>query len=322
MARPQFQSTMLSAYFQDLQRQLQLLIKDFQRQLLQLRQQLQDREEVISQLQHQFIQVQEEVQGNSQGQLLLEHAVRTCQRQQGQQRAQPSTSPPLRHTPQTLTQPATQTPAQPQPPVQLPVQPQPPVQPSAQPSAQNTVQRAAQPPRHQSELTALIPSWARLEQPVQQPPIDIEEAPGSDMVLPEEHERRKRSANVVMYGLSGESSACLKQAAEEVFQALNLPHAGQHGLQWSPCLPRVPTPLWWCVLMTLTGAHACCAPSVACCGSLHLPGCTLLSISPGSNRLRKLQGSPGLMQLDSWAVPSGGAVMSCCTAERPPLALP
>ena len=92
---------------------MQLLNKDFQRQLLQLRQQLQDREEVISQLQHQFIQVQEEVQGNSRGQLLLEHAVRSCQRQQGQQRAHPSTSPPLRHTPQTLTQPATQAPAQP-----------------------------------------------------------------------------------------------------------------------------------------------------------------------------------------------------------------
>ena len=90
MSLPQFQSTMLSEYsaqLQDLQRQLQLLTKDFQRQLLQLRQQLQDREEVISQLQHQFIQVQEEVQGNSRGQLHLEHAVRTCQRQQDQQLA-------------------------------------------------------------------------------------------------------------------------------------------------------------------------------------------------------------------------------------------
>eukprot|EP00891_Asterochloris_glomerata_P004147 jgi/Astpho2/4147/Aster-01286 len=146
---------------------MQLLNKDFQRQLLQLRQQLQDREEVISQLQHQFIQVQEEVQGNSRGQLLLEHA---------------------------------------------------------------------------SELTALIPSWERLQQPAQQPPIDIEEAPGSDMVLPEEHERRKRSANVVMYGLSGESSACLKQAAEEVFQALNLPHAGQHVVAVQPLPTQGPHP--------------------------------------------------------------------------------
>eukprot|EP00891_Asterochloris_glomerata_P007320 jgi/Astpho2/7320/Aster-01622 len=144
--------------------------------------------------------------------------------------------------PQTLTQPATQAPARPQPPVQLPVQHQPPVQPLAQPSAQNTVQRAAQPPRHQSELTALIPSWARLQQPVQQPPIDIEEAPSSDMVLPEEHERRKRSANVVMYGLSGESSACLKQAAEEVFQALNLPHAGQHVVAVEPLPTQGPHP--------------------------------------------------------------------------------
>ena len=67
---PQFQSTMLSehsAHLQDLQRQMKLLNKDFQRQLLQLRQQLLDREEVISQLQHQFIKVQEEVQGNSRG---------------------------------------------------------------------------------------------------------------------------------------------------------------------------------------------------------------------------------------------------------------
>ena len=168
--------------------------------------------------------------------------MRSCQRQQGQQQAQLSTSPPLGHMPQTLTQPATQAPARPQPPVQLPVQHQPPVQPLAQPSAQNTVQRAAQPPRHQSELTALIPSWARLQQPVQQPPIDIEEAPSSDMVLPEEHERRKRSANVVMYGLSGESSACLKQAAEEVFQALNLPHAGQHVVAVEPLPTQGPHP--------------------------------------------------------------------------------
>ena len=250
------QSTMLSehsAQLQDLQRQLQLQNKDFQRQLqlqntdfqrqlLQIRQQLQDREDVISQLQHQFIQVQEEVQGNSRGQLHLEHAVRTCQRQQGQQRAQPSTSRPLRHTTQTLTQPATQTPAQPLPSVQPSAQPQPSVQPSAQPSPQNRVQRAAQPPRPQSELTALIPSWARLQQPVQLPPIGIDEAPGSTMVLPEEQERRKRSANVVMYGLLGESSTCLKQAAEEVFQALNLPRAGQHVVAVEPLPTQGPYP--------------------------------------------------------------------------------
>eukprot|EP00891_Asterochloris_glomerata_P008079 jgi/Astpho2/8079/Aster-03025 len=118
---------------------MQFLNKDFQRQLLQLRQQLLDREEVISQLQHQFIKVQE-------------------------------------------------------------------------------------------------------EQPVQQRPIDIEEVPRSDMVLPEEQERRKRSANVVMYGLSGESSACLKQAAEEVFQSLNLHHARQHAVAVEPLPTQGPHP--------------------------------------------------------------------------------
>ena len=48
------------------------------------------------------------------------------------------------------------------------------------------------------------------------------------MLLPEERERRKRSANVVMYGLTREISACLRQAAQGVFQALNMPEAGQH----------------------------------------------------------------------------------------------
>ena len=62
------------------------------------------------------------------------------------------------------------------------------------------------------------------------------------MVLPEEQERRKRSANVVMYGLSGESSACLMQAAEKVFQALNLPHAGQHVVAVEPLPTQGPHP--------------------------------------------------------------------------------
>ena len=47
-------------------------------------------------------------------------------------------------------------------------------------------------------------------------------------MLPEDLERRKRSANVVMYGLSRVSSARLRQAAQEVCHAMNLPHAGQH----------------------------------------------------------------------------------------------
>ena len=71
----QSQSTLLSghsAMLQTLQRQLQL----WDKQQLQLRQQLQqqqqDKEDVIGQLQHQLIQVQEEVQGNSRGQLHLD----------------------------------------------------------------------------------------------------------------------------------------------------------------------------------------------------------------------------------------------------------
>ena len=48
------------------------------------------------------------------------------------------------------------------------------------------------------------------------------------MLLPEDLERRKRSANVVMYGLSGDRSTHLRRAAQKVFQALNLPQPGQH----------------------------------------------------------------------------------------------
>ena len=194
----------------DSRRQLQLQNKDSQRQLLQLQQQMQDREDAFIQLQHQVIQVREEVQGNSRSQLTLEHAVHTCQRQQGQQRAQPSTSSPPQLTTQTPAQPpaqpVTQAPAQPQPPVQRP--------------AQSAVQRAAQPQPPQSQPSSSTPA--------QQSPADIEETPGSAMVLPEERERRKRSADVVMYGLTGGSSACLRQAAQRVFQALNMPEAGQH----------------------------------------------------------------------------------------------
>ena len=211
----QSQSTMLSehsAKIQDLQRQLQLQDKH----QLQFQQQ---HEDVVSQLQHQLIQIQEEVQGNSRGQLRLDHAVRTCQRQLGQRRTQTPATEPARHAMQALQQSVTQDPVDPQS--------------SVQPPAQCTAQQAAQPQQPQSQLSALIPSWARLQQPspaapAQQPPTDVEEAPNNIMVVPEEQERRKRSANVVMYGLSGNSPACLRQAAQEVFQALNLPHAGQH----------------------------------------------------------------------------------------------
>ena len=53
--------------------------------------------------------------------------------------------------------------------------------------------------------------------PAEQSSSAIDEAIVSATVLPEEQERRRRSANVVMYGLSGDSSACLRQAAQEVF---------------------------------------------------------------------------------------------------------
>ena len=167
------------------------------------------------------------------------------------------------------------------------------------------MQRATQPQRPQSEVTALIPSWARQQRPspailAQQSSSAIGEAIVSDTVLPEEQERRKRSANVVMYGLLGDSSACLRQAVQEVFQALNLPHAGQHVVAVEPLPTQAPTHLGLCASMTLAGAHACYAPSAACGGSLHWPGCTLLSISPGPNRLRDPQGSPGLLQRNNW----------------------
>ena len=71
---------------------------------------------------------------------------------------------------------------------------------------------------------------------------DMKDAPSSAMVLPEEQKRRKRSANVVMHGLSGEGSACLKQAAQEVFQALNLPLAGQHVVAMEPLPTQGPHP--------------------------------------------------------------------------------
>ena len=227
-----------SAKIQDVQRQLQLQEKDFQRQLqlqnkqqLQLRQQLQNQDDAFSQVQHQLSQLQEEVQGNSRGQL---QTVRTCQRQQGQlQQGQRQAQPPNFRTLQPTTQRLAQPPAQL--PAQTPAQPQPPVQLSVQPPAQTTVQRAAQPQRLH-ELTALVPSWAQRQRSNPATPAV------SATVLPEEQERRKRSANVVMYGLSGDSSACLRQAAQEVLQAVNLPHAGRHVVAVEPLPTQGPHP--------------------------------------------------------------------------------
>ncbi len=92
--------------------------------------------------------------------------------------------------------------------------------------AQHPVQCAAQPRRPQNELTTLIPGWALVQRPssttpAQQALTDIEDAHVSATALHEDQERRKRSANVVTYGLSGDSSAHLRQSALEVVRALN-----------------------------------------------------------------------------------------------------
>ena len=144
--------------------------------------------------------------------------------------------------------------------------------------------------------------------PAEQSSSAIDEATVSATVLPEEQERRRRSANVVMYGLSGDSSACLRQAAQEVFQALNPPDAGQHVVAVEPLPTQGPHPP-----VVVRFDDPCWSTRLLCSKrSLRRvparPGCTVLSISPGPNRLRDPQGSPGQPQCNNWAVPSGGAV--------------
>ena len=74
-------------------------------------------------------------------------------------------------------------------------------------------------------------------------------------------------------------------------------------LQWSPCLLRVPVvvrfddPYWSTRLLRSKR------------GLRRLPALARVYIAEHLTRiqqLRKLQGSPGLMQPGSWAVPSGG----------------
>ena len=61
-------------------------------------------------------------------------------------------------------------------------------------------------------------------------------------MLPEEQERRKRSLNVVIMASRGGCSACLRQAAQEVFQAPHLPRGGQHLVAVEPLPTRAPHP--------------------------------------------------------------------------------
>ena len=163
--------------------------------------------------------------------------------------------------------------------------------------------------------------------PAQEPPTDIGEAPGSAMVLPEQQERHKRSANVVMYGLSGDSPACLRQAVQEVFQALSLPHAGQHVVAVEPLPTQGPHPPvvvrfddpWWSARLLRSKR-----------GLRRLPALARVYIAEHLTRIQQTEKSAGqprfkpasnLMQRSNWGLPSGGAVMSCCTAEMPSLAL-
>ena len=259
-----------------------------------LQQQLEERDDVISQLQHQLSQVQEEVQGGSRGQLHLDHAVRACQRQLGQLQAQPSTSRPPRHATQAPAQSLAQTPAQPRV--------------SVQPPAQQPVQRAAQP---QSQLAALIPSWVREQRPspatpAQQPPLDTDEA--SAAALPKEQERRKRSANVVMYGLSGDSSARLKQSAQEVFKTLDLPHAGEHVVAVEPLPTQGPPPP---VVVRFDNPAWSRRLLSSKCSLRRFPALARVYIAEHLTRTQQTERTarqPGLRQHTSWTVPSGGAV--------------
>ena len=156
-------------------------------------------EDVISQLQHQLSQVQEEVQA--------------CSGSWAHYRLspQPPVHPSKRRRPQHSPQHS------------------PSLQYSLQPNAQFSGLRSHNLP--QSWLSPLIPRWTWQQRPspatsAQQPQTDVEEAPVSATGLPDEQRRRKCSADVVMYGHLGDSSAHLRQTAQEGFQALNLLHAG------------------------------------------------------------------------------------------------
>ena len=135
---------------------------------------------------------------------------------------------------------------------------------------------------------------------------------------PEEREKRKREANVVMYGLSGDSPASLQQSAQEVFNALNLPKAGRHVTAVWP-LPARDThhpavvcfddPAW---SMLLVRSKRCLQglPAMArVYNQAHLTN---------AQRAEKAARQPGFQA----ARQLGSAARSCCTAGMPPLVLP